>query len=64
MGTHFNQCPNCGRNPPSGMFGKGHMDICECKQCGTISCRDYCGPRCPNCGCKEKAKIGYATSKR
>lgn len=63
MGTKFNQCPNCGKTPSPGVFGKGVTDVYECKKCGTVFCYKHCGTRCPNCASKEKKKIGYTMSR-
>ena len=62
--TKFNQCPNCGKNPSSGLFGGSTTTpINECEVCGTKFCLAKCGSRCPNCGSQKKRKIGYCASR-
>lgn len=56
MGTRFNQCPNCGHEPSG--FGVSHMDIFECKKCGTHYCHDCGGDRCPDCASQSRGKAG------
>ena len=61
--TKFNHCPNCGKRPQKGLLGNAEsIDIYECKADGTKYCGKHCGDRCPNCGAKERKKIGYCSS--
>lgn len=61
--TRFNQCPNCGKRPTPGLLGSTSTDVYECRECETRFCYANCGNRCPNCGSKDKRKIGTCSSR-
>jgi len=55
MGTIFKHCP-ANHSHKGGWLA---LDIYECKECGQCYC-PKCGDRCPNCGAKDKRKVGIA----
>jgi len=60
--TRLNQYPNCRRKSTRGFSGQSGTDVYECQQCGTVVCYRNCGSRCPDCGSRDKRKVGYYPS--
>jgi hypothetical protein len=59
----FDECPNCGRNPPDGFLEGTHFNIYECEECGKLYCHECDNGRCPECGSEECDEVGQCWCK-